>query len=609
MKRIHDMSFGSRRTERGGGLFRLWAPSAKRVDLVLSTGPDAGDHAMEAQADGWYELKLPTAEVGLRYGFKIDGGTVVPDPASRSNPEDVHAPSALVEPTAFDWPDRDWRGRPWSDAIIYELHIGCFTPEGTFTAAIQRLDDLVKLGVTVVELMPVAEFAGARGWGYDGVLQFAPESSYGTPDDLKRLVVAAHDRGLMVFMDVVYNHFGPDGNYLHAFAEPFFNETVHTPWGPAINFDGKHSRTVRDFFIDNAMYWIEEFHMDGLRIDAVHAMHDDSKLHFIDELTQTVRSGPGHQRHVHIVLENGINDAVRLPRDESGRPLLADAQWNDDVHHAMHVILTSEIDGYYVDYGKEPVRLFARALAEGYGFQGDISEYEGEARGTPSVHLPPIAFVNSTQTHDQVGNRAFGDRIHSLAAESDNTEALHTMIACVLLAPSIPMLFMGEEYAASTPFQYFCDFHGELAAAVTKGRREEFGRFERFSDPAVRHSIPDPNDAKTFENSKLDWTERADPQHAKYLDLYTKLLKLRHEHLMPCLGGGKSGKFTATPDGTIRITWPLADGVRWHMAARLGAEADPDAGAAELPGKLVYRSHPDAAGLSPWSVIITSEEA
>ena len=609
MKRIHDMPFGARRTEHGGGLFRLWAPSAQRVDLVLSSGPDAGDHAMQALADGWYELKLEQAEAGLRYGFRIDGGTVVPDPASRSNPEDVHAASALVEPTAFDWPDRNWRGRPWSDAVIYELHIGCFTPEGTFAAAIERLDDLVQLGVTVVELMPVAEFAGARGWGYDGVLQFAPESSYGTPDDLKRLVVAAHDRGLMVFMDVVYNHFGPDGNYLHAFAEPFFNKAVHTPWGPAINFDGKHSRTVRDFFIDNAMYWIEEFHLDGLRIDAVHAMQDDSKLHFIDELTQTVRSGPGHQRHVHIVLENGINDAARLPRDESGRPLLADAQWNDDVHHAMHVILTREIDGYYLDYAKEPVRLFARALAEGYGFQGDLSEYEGEPRGTSSVHLPPVAFVISTQTHDQIGNRAFGDRIHSLASLADNTKALHTMIACVLLAPAIPMLFMGEEYAASTPFQYFCDFHGELAAAVTKGRREEFGRFERFSDPAVRHSIPDPNDAQTYQDSKLDWAERDEPQHAKYLALYTELLKLRAEHLMPCLGGGRSGSFSCTPGGTIRITWPLADGVHWHMAARLGNEADADTAAAQLPGDLVYRSHPDAEGLAAWSVIVTSESA
>ncbi|MDH4052790.1 MAG: malto-oligosyltrehalose trehalohydrolase [Rubrivivax sp.] len=607
MKRVHAMPFGARRTADGGAVFRLWAPGTQRVDLVRSAGPDVGETAMAALPDGWFEVEVARADDRTRYAFRVDGNLQVPDPASRSNPDDVHAPSALSDPAAFDWPDDGWRGRPWHEAVIYELHIGCFTPEGSFAAAIGRLDDLVALGVTAIELMPVADFPGRRGWGYDGVLLFAPESSYGSPDDLKRLVAAAHARGLMVLLDVVYNHFGPDGNYLHAYAKSFFNAEVPTPWGAAINFDGAHSDTVRDFFVHNALYWIEEFHFDGLRIDAVHAMHDRSATHFVDELAQRVRAGPGRDRAVHLVLENDVNDARRLARGAGGRATLADAQWNDDVHHSLHVIASGETDGYYADFAGEPVRLLGRALAEGFAFQGEASAYRGgKPHGTPSVQLPPLAFVNSTQTHDQVGNRAFGERIATLAAAQGHEEALRALVACVLLAPSPPMLFMGEEYAAATPFLYFCDFGGDLAQAVTRGRRAEFGRFARFADPAVRDRIPDPNADSTFLDSKLDWSERGRGPHARWLALYASLLRLRRDMLVPWLAGARSGKAEMPAPGTLRIAWPLAGGRRWHLLAQLAGHDGPS-GLAKPPGEAVFRSHPAASGLPAWSVQVSSE--
>jgi malto-oligosyltrehalose trehalohydrolase len=606
MKRQHAMRFGAARTPAGGAQFALWAPSARQVELVLPASDTR--HVMQARPDGWFETELAQAETGLRYAYCIDNGPVVPDPASRHNPDDVHGASALTDPQAFDWPDGAWRGRPWHEAVIYEMHVGCFTAEGTFAAAIGRLDDLVALGITALELMPVADFPGQRGWGYDGVLLYAPEASYGTPDELKQLVAAAHQRGLMVLLDVVYNHFGPDGNYLHAYAEVFFNQRVPTPWGAAINFDAEHSRTVRDFFIHNALYWVEEFGFDGLRVDAVHAMHDQSQTHFVDELAQALRAGPGREREVHVVLENDVNDARRLARDNAGRPLLADAQWNDDVHHALHVMASGETDGYYLDFAAEPLRLFGRALAEGFAYQGDPSVYrEGEVRGTPSAHLPPLAFVNSMQTHDQVGNRAFGERIATLAAAAGRNDALRALTACVLLAPSPPMLFMGEEWAAATPFLYFCNFEGDLAAAVTRGRRAEFGRFARFADPAVRDNIPDPNAAATFISSKLDWRERERDPHVAWLGLYSDLLRRRQASLMPWLAGARSGTLALPAAGTLHITWPLGQGRRWHLLAQLADHAGtPLAGA--LAGDTVYASHASSSALAPWSVRVTLEQ-
>jgi maltooligosyltrehalose trehalohydrolase len=608
MKRLHTMPFGARLTLEGGAQFRLWAPSAQRVDLVLPLGADPGGSPMHALGDGWFEAAVERADARTRYAFRIDGALVVPDPASRCNPDNVHGASLLTDPEDFDWPDAHWKGRPWHEAVVYELHVGCFTPEGTFRAAIERLDDLVALGVTAIELMPVADFPGRHGWGYDGVLPFAPQARYGTPNELKQLVAAAHQRKLMVLLDVVYNHFGPDGNYLSAYAKPFFNPEVPTPWGAAINFDGEHSRAVRDYFIHNALYWLEEFHFDGLRIDAVHAMHDGSALHFTDELAQTVRAGPGRERHVHLVLENDANDAQRLTRQLDGRPQLADAQWNDDVHHALHVMVTGETDGYYTDFAQQPVRLFGRALAEGFAYQGDASAYRlGQPRGTVSHHLPMTAFVNSTQTHDQVGNRAFGERIAMLAATQGRDDTLRALLACVLLAPSPPMLFMGEEYAASTPFQYFCDFDGELALAVTRGRRSEFSRFAPFRDPQRLESIPDPNAQATFLRSKLDWDERRRGVHAAWLALYADLLQRRHALLVPWLDGARSGSFTLPTPGTLQIAWPLAAGKRWHLLAQLCDHEGPRALAGSLPGDAVYSSHPDLRSLPAWSVHVTVE--
>jgi len=610
MKRAHDMPFGAQLLPGGGARFRLWAPGAGRVELLRpAAGRLAGRaDAMPALGGGWFELRLDDAQPGLRYAYRIDGGLVVPDPASRSNPDDVHRASQLVDPAAFDWSDGGWRGRPWHEAVIYELHIGCFTRQGSFRAAIERLDELVALGVTAIELMPVADFPGQRGWGYDGVLLYAPEAGYGSPDDLKQLVAAAHARGLMVLLDVVYNHFGPDGNYLHAYAgAAFFDPEVNTPWGAAIAFDGPQRGTVRDFFIHNALYWTLEFHLDGLRIDAVHAMHDPSVLHFADELAQRVRQAVGASRHVHLILENHANDAARLARSGDGRGLLADAQWNDDAHHAMHVLATGESDGYYADYADAPLRHLGRALAEGFSYQGEFSAYGGGPRGTPSAQLPPLAFVNALQTHDQIGNRAQGERIGMLAAQSGREAALRVLVACLLLSPSPPMLFMGEEWAAGTPFLYFCDFEGDLARAVTEGRRNEFGRFARFADAQARAAIPDPSAQDSFQRSRLDRRERRRAPHAAWLALYTRLLRLRHAELMPHLAASDSGAWAEPSPGTLQVSWPLGDGHRWHLLAQLADAAGPAALAQQLRGRAIYRSHDGAAGLPPWSVIVARE--
>jgi len=600
------MPFGAAVRADGATRFRLWAPAATRVDLDLATTAARAVLPLAALEGGWFEAAVPGAPHGSRYAFRIDGAHTVPDPASRANPDDVHAPSMVVDPLAFDWQDGAWRGRPWREAVLYELHVGTFTPAGTFAAAIERLDDLADLGVTAIELMPVADFPGERNWGYDGVLPFAPDASYGPPEDLKALVQAAHARGLMVLLDVVYNHFGPEGNYLHLYAPQFFNPRHATPWGAAINFDGAHARTVRDFFVHNALYWLEEYHFDGLRLDAVHAIADDSRPDIVTELATRVREGPGRDRHVHLVLENDANQARYLGRDAAGAPRFATAQWNDDVHHALHVLLTGERDGYYADYAARPLRYLGRALAEGFAFQGEVSPYRANrTRGEPSAHLPATAFVSFLQTHDQVGNRALGERIGMLAAP----RALAAAAACVLLAPAPPLVFMGEEFAASAPFLFFCDFGPELAAAVTRGRREEFARFARFRDPAAQAAIPDPNDPATFARSKLDWRETALGGHRERLALYRRLLALRRAHIAPRLAGlAPPGAFTCIEPGALAVHWTLGDGARLHLAANF---ADAPARLPAPPGTVLYAADPPPAGgvLAPWSVIVTLEAA
>jgi len=541
----------------GGVRFRFWAPAQARVALEL----DGLRHAMHAAQGGWHELRLAVARPGDRYRFLLDDGLAVPDPASRANPDDVHGPSEVIDPRAHEWRDAGWRGRPWHEAVVYELHLGTFTPDGTFAAAQERLAGLAALGITAIELMPVADFPGKRNWGYDGVLPFAPDASYGTPAELKRLVEAAHGLGMMVLLDVVYNHFGPEGNYLHATCPEFFDTARHTPWGAAIDFG---RREVRDFFVHNALYWIEEFGFDGLRLDAVHAIRDDSPEHIVCEIGRALREGPGRERHVHLVLENDANEAHLLGA-------CARAQWNDDLHHVLHVLATDEADGYYADYAERPLERLGRGLAEGFVYQGEASPFrDGAPRGEPSAGLPPAAFVAFDQTHDQVGNRAFGERLDALAGPA----RVEAVLGCVLLAPQVPMLFMGEEFAAATPFQFFCDFGPELAAAVTRGRRAEFERFASFA-----REIPDPNDAQTFLRSKLDWSAR----NERRLGLVRELLSLRRRHLVPRLAGARSGTWSID-EGTLKVVWPLADGARWNMSFR------PGGGASAPAGQPVYRS-------------------
>lgn len=577
------MPFGSHWGPDGATRFRLWAPGAARVQLEL-LGPSTRSVAgMQPLADGWHELETRDAPPGTLYRFVLDDGLAFPDPASRRNPQDVHGPSEVVDPGDYDWQDGDWRGRPWEEAVVYEMHVGAFTPEGTFAAAAARLPELAALGITAIELMPVADFPGRRNWGYDGVLTFAPDAAYGAPAELKAFVDRAHALGLMVLLDVVYNHFGPEGNYLHAYCPAFFNPGHATPWGAAINFDGDGNRTVREFFVHNALYWITEFHFDGLRLDAVHAIRDHSARHIVAEIADALRAGPGRDRPVHLVLENDANEARWLARAPGGKPLCASAQWNDDLHHAAHVLLTGERDGYYADYADAPVARLGRAFAEGFVYQGEPSAFrDGAPRGEPSAHLPPTAFVSFLQTHDQVGNRALGQRLHALAPAWRERAAL----ACLLLSPHVPMLFMGEEFAASTPFLFFCDFGPELARAVREGRRREFARFTGFSDPAALARIPDPGSEATFESSRLRWEERDHGAHRDRLDLVRRLLELRHRHVTPRLAGTESGGSLELLNGALRVEWRLGDGARLRLLANL------EAAALEVPpplaGEVIY---------------------
>ncbi len=484
---------------------------------------------------------------------------------------------------------------PWDEAVLYELHVGTFTAAGTFAAAAERFDDLAKLGVTAVELMPVAAFPGNRNWGYDGVLPFAPARCYGTPEDLKRLVDTAHARGLMVLLDVVYNHFGPEGNYLHVYAPLFFNARHQTPWGAAINFDGDGNRAVRDFFIHNALYWIDEYRFDGLRLDAVHAIADDSQPDIVTEIAQAVRRHAGRDRQVHVVLENDRNEARRLARDGSGLPAEATAQWNDDIHHAVHVLVTGERDGYYADYADRPLWQLGRCLAEGFAYQGEPSPFrDGAPRGERSSDRPPGAFVTFTQTHDQVGNRAFGERLAKLA----DPRALRAATACVLLAPAPPMLFMGEEFGATTPFLFFCEFGPELADAVSRGRRAEFGQFERFRDPAVQASIPDPNAQETFAASKLDWSEAGAPTGAAWLAFYRQCLALRHAHIVPRLAQATAGgSFDVARESLLDVRWALGSATL-HLRAHFAAEPLP--GVTPMAGVPFYESDPGLGAGGTW---------
>lgn len=598
IRRAHRMPFGAEVREDGTTRFRLWAPGAKSVELWLEAPASAV--AMPRDAGGWAELITRAAPAGARYRFRIDGEVLVPDPASRCQPQDVHGASLVVDPLAHGWTDGEWPGVPAERLVFYELHVGTFTPAGTLTAAAERLDHLAALGVTAVELMPLADFPGRRGWGYDGVLLFAPESGYGGPEALKAFVEACHARGLAVFLDVVYNHFGPEGNYLHRYAPAFFSARHRTPWGEAINFDGPGSEVVRAFMIHNALYWLEEYHLDGLRLDAVHAIADDSPSHVLGELARAVAEGPGRGRPVHLVLENGLNEARYLKR-AGGRPLYQ-AQWNDDVHHALHVLLTGEEGGYYEDY-RPPLPHLGRCLTEGFSFQGEPSRYRSRARGEPSHDLPPTAFIGFLQNHDQVGNRAFGERITALA----RPEAVRAATAVLLLAPSLPLLFMGQEWGAPEPFLFFSDLGPELGRLVAEGRRREFARFPEFARPETRQRIPDPQARKTEERSVLDWSRMGGAAHQEWLAFHRTLIELRGREIVPLLAGEtvSGAGWKALGETALEAAWTFPEARTLRLIANLGPAAVAHAGPMPDWGRRLYGlglPGPGWAELPPWSV-------
>jgi maltooligosyltrehalose trehalohydrolase len=506
--------FGPLWLPHGGARLRLHAPGCDRVLLRLAsgTGARAPARVMERDTEGGHFLDCPGCEPGDRYAFDV-GDLVVPDPASRFQPEGVHSSSELIDLTAYDW-HAAWQGRPWAEVVLCELHVGCFSDGGDYGGIERRLDHLADTGFTAIELMPLAQFSGRRGWGYDGVLPFAPHVTYG--------------RGLAVLLDVVYNHFGPEGHYLPHYWPAFVDEDEHTPWGAAINYGGKDSRGVREFVFDNASYWLREFRFDGLRLDAVHAIRDASEPHLLQELATRLRR-EFRGRELHLVLENEHNDAALLARDD-GAPRCYTAQWNDDVHHGLHVALTGEAEGYYADYHASR-RLLPRALAEGFAFQGETMHSLGRSRGSPSTQLPPAAFVDFLQNHDQIGNRAFGERITMLAEESAVTFALGVL----LLSPHVPLLFMGEEWGSCSPFAFFCDFAEPLASAVRDGRRREFAHFSAFRDAAARARIPDPLAESTFLECRLDWAERDTPRGQARSAFVRDTLALRRAQILPWL--------------------------------------------------------------------------
>jgi len=553
MKHRHRMPFGAEILDDAAVRFRLWAPRAQNLAVEVNSK----SLPMRALDEGWFELTTREAGPGTRYEFTVDRRHNVPDPASRYQPSGLHGPSEVIPPKEFEWQQSSWNGRPWEETVVYELHLGTFSPEGTFAGAERKLDYLADLGTTAIELMPLSTFPGQRNWGYDGVLPYAPAAAYGRPDELKQLIDSAHAKNIMVFLDVVYNHFGPEGNYLHLYAPQFFTEHHHTPWGEAINFDGQGSRTVRDYFIHNALYWLEEYRIDGLRFDAVHAIFDDSKPDILSELAETVRKTLGHERHVHLILENDNNAAHYLSHEPRKAPRLYNAQWNDDIHHAAHVLLTGESDGYYADYSQNPAAQLGRCLAQGFSYQGESSAYrQGKPRGEPSSNLPIDCFVSFVQNHDQVGNRAFGERITRLA----DAKKIKAALAVLLLAPSPPLLFMGEEFGANTPFLFFCDFEPVLAAKASKGRRSEFARFAEFSSPEAQARIPDPNSKETFFSSKLNWACLQSAPHSDWLSFYRELLALRRKEIVPRIKELEPGKaeFEVLGSNGVRVRWPFA---------------------------------------------------
>ncbi|WP_456268027.1 malto-oligosyltrehalose trehalohydrolase [Kushneria sp. AK178] len=546
-----DCHYGATVLDGQRSRFTFWAPGVETVTLELSRSPGEAPERlpMEKNSDGDFTLDI-ACPPGAHYRYRISDELTVPDPAARAQHEDVTGPSVVVDPRAYAWENARWQGRPWHETVILEIHVGIL---GGFDGVRQRLQGWAAMGITAIELMPVNEFPGARNWGYDGVLPYAVEASYGTPDQLKAMIDQAHGLGLMVFLDVVYNHFGPDGNYLPHYAPDFFTGT-NTPWGDAIDFNQPQ---VKDFFTDNAVMWLEEYRFDGLRFDAVHAIDNDA---FLVEMSERIRARVGEMRHVHLMLENERNSASLLENAYT-------AQWNDDIHNVLHALLTGEHEGYYADYCDHATDKLASALHGGFVFQGQ-NDRRGHSRGEPSGHLSPTAFIAFLQNHDQVGNRALGERLISLVEQ----ERLEAATALLLLCPMIPMLFMGEEHGAQSPFLFFTDHRDELADAVREGRRSEFADFSHFKDEKTRAQIPDPNAVSTFEQSVPPAPGDDDPEAAMWHSRYTTLLDLRHAEIVPRLPGTRPMGAVALGEGAVLAHWRMGDGTVLGIAVNLGTQ-------------------------------------
>ena len=556
--------------------FRVWAPFAEEVVLDLA----GRGVAMVEEDRGWWGADVADADAGSEYGYRIDGSGPLPDPRSMSQPDGPHGLSRLVDHGSFPWTDGGWRGLHLPSAVLYELHVGTFSPEGTFDGAIVHLDHLVDLGVTAVELLPVAEFAGDRGWGYDGVDLYAPHSGYGGPDGLKRLVDACHHRGLGVVLDVVYNHLGPEGNYLGKYG-PYFTDFYTTPWGQAVNYDQAQSDEVRRFAIDNALMWLRDYRIDALRLDAVHAIVDTSAVHLLEQLAAEVEElSACVGRPLSLIAESDLNDPRLIrPREAAGYGLTA--QWSDDFHHTIHTTLTGEVDGYYEDYGR--LDQMATVLTDGWLFSGRWSDHRQRTHGRPLDGLPGWRLLGYLQNHDQVGNRAVGDRISA----SLSPGRCKVGAALYLLGPFVPMIFQGEEWGASTPFQYFTSHtDAELGRAVAAGRRSEFRAFGWRPE-----EVPDPQDPATFTRSKLRWDEVADPGHAELLAWYTDCIALRRRQ--PALGDGRLDRVSARCD--LAACTLVVERGPVTMVVNLGdAPADVDLGAGR-PTDVLLASDPAAA--------------
>lgn len=579
-------SWGAEWLGNGAVRFRVWASGQPTITLRLA----GKDLDMRPCDEGWFELTVENIAPGTEYQYVLADGMTIPDPASRAQKADVNGPSLVIDPTQYRWQHPQWNGRPWEETVVYELHIGTFTPEGTFRSAIRKLPYLAELGITQIEVMPLSQFGGNRGWGYDGVLLYAPHSAYGTPDDFRAFVDTAHGLGLSVVLDIVLNHFGPEGNYLSLLSPDFFDSSRSTPWGAGIAYDVD---AARRYIAQAPLYWLTEFRLDGLRFDAIDQIEDKSEKHIFIDIARRIRQQIT-DRPIHLTTEDSRNIIDLHPRDEDGSVSLFTAEWNDDLHNAVHVLATGETQAYYQDFADAPEKWVARALAEGFAYQGEVSPHSGEPRGVDSRGQPPAAFVDFIQNHDQVGNRALGERLISLAGP----ERSQLLLTALLLSPHIPLIFMGEEYGETRPFLFFTDFHGDLARAVREGRAKEFAGHSGYDGV----DVPDPNAERTFTLSKLNWQARQSTEGKAWLALTRELLALRQQYIVPLLAqaSGQNGKVVDTAPGFLAVRWTFPDGTL-SMALNLGEHARP---VPDFPGKTLFARPTISNELPPHSIVV-----